>query len=373
MVFNTFGRTGVEEVYLKRNLKRNRRQQQFAENEDFFCDLNGPGKRSETIPDSIHQLRPGDIDIIGAMGDSLTAGNGGMATNILHIAIENRGITSPIGGQGTWRQFLTIPNILKLYNPKLYGYSLTDSHSIQNESRFNVAEMGAMSRDTPYQAHKLIQRMESNPNVNIKKHWKMVFYLFGANDFCMDMCYVEDPMKIVEKHEKELIETLRILRDNLPRTMVNVIASPSMKVLIKLRGRPAECVAAHHIECPCFFSSARRRFQKLYLRTIEAWKDVQRKVINREEFHNKTDFTVNLQPFTDELTIPQDKYGNTDFSYMSTDCFHFSQKGYARATNALWNNLLEPFNNKTRMWKKEFEEFKCPTEEQPFIATKMNS
>lgn len=50
-------------------------QKPFAESDRFFCDPDGPGKRSDSIPNSVHQLRPGDIDIIAAMGDSLTAGS----------------------------------------------------------------------------------------------------------------------------------------------------------------------------------------------------------------------------------------------------------------------------------------------------------
>jgi hypothetical protein len=37
-----------------------------------FCNASGPGHRSSNIPSSVHQLRPGDIDVIAAMGDSLT-------------------------------------------------------------------------------------------------------------------------------------------------------------------------------------------------------------------------------------------------------------------------------------------------------------
>lgn len=101
-----------------------------------FCDaLNGPGKRSETRPTSVHRLRPGDIDIVGAMGDSLTAGNGIFATNLLHISVENRGMVWSIGGQSTWRQYLTLPNILKEFNPNLYGYSLKDGLSTDRSSK----------------------------------------------------------------------------------------------------------------------------------------------------------------------------------------------------------------------------------------------
>jgi hypothetical protein len=59
-------------------------------------------------------LRPGDIDVIAAMGDSLTAGAGIFANSIFHILVENRGVTATGGGQGTWREYLTLPNIIKV-------------------------------------------------------------------------------------------------------------------------------------------------------------------------------------------------------------------------------------------------------------------
>lgn len=80
-------------------------------------------------------MRPGDIDIICAMGDSLTAGNGIFATNLLQIFVENRGASWSIGGQGNWTQYLTIPNILKEFNPNLYGYSLSDGSSTNRLSK----------------------------------------------------------------------------------------------------------------------------------------------------------------------------------------------------------------------------------------------
>lgn len=81
----------------------------------FPCDPSGPGRRSAVPPNSVHTLRPGDIDIIGAIGDSLTAGNGAFATNILHVFIENKGVSWSIGGQGTWHKFLTVIIIILLH------------------------------------------------------------------------------------------------------------------------------------------------------------------------------------------------------------------------------------------------------------------
>lgn len=71
--------------------------------------------RSPEVPKNVNQLRPGDIDVIGSMGDSLGAGLGVFATTLPQVLIENRGVAAAGGGQGTWREFLTLPNILKVY------------------------------------------------------------------------------------------------------------------------------------------------------------------------------------------------------------------------------------------------------------------
>ena len=70
--------------------------------------------RSSKDPESVHHLKPGDIDVIAAMGDSVTIGAGVTSRYTLEVNIENRGIVGSIGGQGTWRQYLTLPNILKV-------------------------------------------------------------------------------------------------------------------------------------------------------------------------------------------------------------------------------------------------------------------
>lgn len=49
--------------------------------------------RSLVRPKSVHKLRPGDIDVVGAMGDSLVAGNGAMEEWALGTMIEYRGIS----------------------------------------------------------------------------------------------------------------------------------------------------------------------------------------------------------------------------------------------------------------------------------------
>lgn len=68
------------------------------------------------MPISVHKLRPGDIDIYAALGDSLTAGSGALGTKLYHLLTDNRGVSFLGGGEKTWREYLTVPNILKVDN-----------------------------------------------------------------------------------------------------------------------------------------------------------------------------------------------------------------------------------------------------------------
>ena len=64
--------------------------------------------------------------------------------------------------------------MLKLYNKNLYGFSTGLSGlSIHKSSLFNVAELGAMSADTPHMANILINRIKSDKRVDITQHWKV--------------------------------------------------------------------------------------------------------------------------------------------------------------------------------------------------------
>jgi hypothetical protein len=47
--------------------------------------------------------------------------------------------------------------------------------------------------------------------------------MMGSNDFCFDICYVKNQDSLVETARANLIRALRILRVNLPRTLVNLV------------------------------------------------------------------------------------------------------------------------------------------------------
>ncbi|KAI4460286.1 phospholipase b plb1 [Holotrichia oblita] len=214
----------VDQVRSQQYRNQLQKNQDTIDNSDPFpCETTG--FRSDEKPDSVHRLKPGDIDVIGAMGDSLTAGFGALSHTLLDLFRDYRGVSFPIGGEKTWRQYMTLPNILKEFNPNLVGYALRASNTVERASQFNVAEDSAVSADMPYMAKVLLKRITTDKRVNIKEDWKMILIFIGANDFCQS-CFDRGTETILAKHKKDLLAVLRMLRDNLPRTFVGIVNPP---------------------------------------------------------------------------------------------------------------------------------------------------
>ncbi|XP_043797712.1 phospholipase B1, membrane-associated-like isoform X4 [Apis laboriosa] len=288
-------------------------QEEISADIPFPCNLTD--SRSPIVPNSVHRLRPGDIDVIAAIGDSLTAGVGIFATNLIELSIENRGASFSIGGEGTWRTYLTLPNI-----------------------------------------------------------FKFISLMIGANDFCINICAVSSPWSILEKHRIDLINTFRILRDNLPRTLVSLIIMPNLKesILASEKGNSLKCYIMSILQCPCLHALQFRNQRKEYFEIMKRWQKIEEEVANYSEF-NKNDFTVIVSPGISNSKIPLTKNGFIDLSYLSADCFHISQKSNALSANSLWNNLLQPIGNKTTFWTSLFKSFLCPTSKKPYLITRENS
>ncbi|CAG9795363.1 unnamed protein product [Diatraea saccharalis] len=95
-------------------------------------------------------------------------------------------------------------------------------------------------------------------------------------------------------------------------------------------------------------------------------------------YSGRGDFAVVVQPFMRLFNLPPAARPPLarviHQSYITHDCFHFSQKGHALAANLLWNNLLEPVGNKSSNARPVLmDSFRCPTRNAPFIFTEQNS
>ena len=138
------------------------------------------------------------------------------------------------GGLGNWKEYVTLPNILKNFNPNVYGYSTRNTliPKMQNEDVFNVADTGATSGDLPAQAKRLITLMRQDPKVNLTRDWKMVTIMIGGNDVCSHSCSGHRPDNkdredaSVSAFVTNIQRTLDILQRDMPRTFVNLVPPP---------------------------------------------------------------------------------------------------------------------------------------------------
>ncbi|XP_012340871.1 phospholipase B1, membrane-associated-like [Apis florea] len=329
--------------------------------------------RSPTTPDNVHRLRPGDIDVIGSLGDSLVAGSGALEDYAIGTFIEARGVSWCIGGQGDWRQFLTLPNLLKVFNPNLIGYSTGTGEFISTNAKLNIAFPVAATEDAFQQARILVQRIKSNPKINVKKQWKLITIFFGANDICSAQCFNPEHFSPL-RYAHHLRRTLDYLKFVLPRTLVNVVPAIDVTVSVRIPRSPI-CRILHTFYCACLHKGNRpdieaSKMSHLYQQAIEA-------LIYSGRYDKSSDFTVVLQPFSKLFNAPNAdprRAQSIDPSLITYDCFHFSQKGHALGANLLWNNMLEPVGNKTeRGLPQVFERLLCPSEKAPYIFTNVNS
>jgi len=201
----------------------------------------------------------------------------------------------------------------------------------------------------------------------------MITFMIGSNDFCEDMCYLKRPEDTLENHRKDLMKVLRLLRDNLPRTIVNIIPNPHLKIIrgVTTVNRPSVCYFTHNTLCPCLFGLQFKDQQPRFDQIMTNWQKLEAEVVNLSEF-DTGDFTVTVQPFILNYSLLSTKDGLTDYSSLSQDCFHLSQKEAAKAALSLWNNLLEPVGEKNTAPTELFN-FKCPSSENPYIFTRRNS
>ncbi|KAM3956769.1 LOW QUALITY PROTEIN: phospholipase B1, membrane-associated [Aphomia sociella] len=349
-----------------------RRQRTIPASTPFPCEDTVSWGRSPEPP-SVHRLRPGDIDVVAAIGDSLIAGNGALEEYALGALIEYRGISWCAGGDKTWRQFLTLPNILKEYNPNIRGYSKGTGEWFMKNAGLNVAFPVASDQDALKQAKFIVARMRASPDIDIENHWKMITVFLGDNDICSASC--TSPVAwSPSAHAKKLSKALDYLHTHLPRTIVNLVPVLDVSVSVRVVRSPM-CRAMHSLFCACFHRGG-GELQDM-VRMSRLYQKAEAMLVESGRYDTRDDFTVVWQPFMKLFNAPLPIKTPLPLvihqSYITHDCFHFSQKGHALAANLLWNNLLEPVGNKSDNPPVLMRSFRCPSPDAPYIFTAKNS
>ncbi|XP_051908474.1 phospholipase B1, membrane-associated-like isoform X2 [Hippocampus zosterae] len=338
------------------------------------CEDIGP---SDSTPASVHVLRPGDISVVAAVGDSLTAGNGiaSSQTNILDVLTQYRGLSWSVGGDENLTTVTTLPNILKHFNANVTGYSVGRGKQHTPQAFLNQAVAGAKSKDMPSQVRALVARMKNDSSIDFKSDWKVITVFIGGNDVC-DHCY-NSLFYSVENYVKNVRESLDYLHKEVPRALVNLIEPLHIIPLREMHlDATLKCPTwLVNILCPCVIlpKSTSTSLEKLE-QLNRQYQLMINQLVESKRYDTRPDFTVVVQPFFREIIVPRRPDGHPDRSYFSADCFHLGQKAHTQMARSLWNNMLEPLGNKTS--RQDFGidvQLKCPSKASPFIRTYHNS
>ncbi|XP_070698636.1 phospholipase B1, membrane-associated-like isoform X2 [Pempheris klunzingeri] len=333
---------------------------------------------SPTTPTSVHELRPGDIKVVAAVGDSITAANGVGAhqtDSLLLVINEYRGLSWSIGGDENITTVTTLPNILREFNPSLTGFSQGIGNEDSTKAFFNQAVAGAKSGDMVQQVRVLVDKMKKDSRIDFHNDWKVITMFIGGNDlcdFCTDSVFFS-PRNVVNR----IRQALDILHTEVPRAIVNLVELLNIVPLRDLhRDNTLDCPTWFvSLVCPCVLKpkEGSAELQRVKDRNKAYQKGI-RELIDSGWYDTHDNFTVVLQPFMREVYLPTLEDGRPDRSYFSPDCFHLSQRAHSLMARALWNNMLEPVGNKT--FTQNFSagiDLKCPSEASPFFSTAFNS
>lgn len=309
---------------------------------DFGC----PPLPDRDPPTKITDLRPNDVKVVMGMGDSITAGFGALSS-----LNESRGLSFSMGGDPG---AITVPNFLSYYNPNLVGYSINGYpsevcygndcpalHYYPGDDGNNAAKSGSMVVDmVSMQINYLIRQVNQNPNSDVQSDWKVLSIMIGANDLCAS-CAFNLTYLSPDDYESNLMSSLERLRTALPRTFVNLIASPNISQAYNLSLQTNSCVNAQRplfIQCDCLFAPKAGALRATIDGLMAQFNQRAAKVASYYQQKAYDDFAVVVQPFMRDTNISQ-----LPTRFLSNqDCFHPSQDGQEAMATALWNSMLTP-------------------------------
>ncbi|XP_035263546.1 phospholipase B1, membrane-associated-like [Anguilla anguilla] len=334
---------------------------------DFSCTDLAP---SNPAPTSVHRLRPADIKVVATLGDSISTGFGAKSKNILQLKTEYRGVSWSIGGDKTLKEVTTLPNILRKFNPSLHGFSLGVGTS---KTGFNMAVSGSKADDIPDQARKLIEALKTSKDVDFANDWKLVTLFIGGNDLCQ---YCMDRVTLSpQNYSYHLRESLDLLYQ-VPRVLVNVVEILQITGLRRINSDTLGCSLVQKNVCPCFLVPAEDSLELSEMNRINRlYQEESQRLVSGGRYDGREDFAVVTQPYFRNTVVPLNSDQKPDVSFFSVDCFHFSERGHAEMAIALWNNMLEPEEKKQvyNNFTSDRNKIKCPTQDQPYIFTRVNS
>ncbi|ELR25684.1 phospholipase, putative [Acanthamoeba castellanii str. Neff] len=260
----------------------------------------------------IQDLRPSDIKVVMALGDSITAGFGIMGRDVPDILDEYRGLRhlaahapAPIGGDDG---AITMANFFRHYSPNVVGASL-GRHVVElpefpyyDQDQLNGAQSNAGVASLMYQLEHLIQRLNSDPRVDMDKDWKIINLLIGANDAC-PLCLDITPPSIASMgdfYEQNLRKVVETAYQKIPRLFFNILPMFNVSQVYYLSLGLPYCFELHDVlpvECLCAFDST--AWRRNYLdQVLQEFNRRIYKLYDEWKAKKLTTFALQVQPFS---------------------------------------------------------------------------
>ncbi|CAJ0582685.1 unnamed protein product, partial [Mesorhabditis spiculigera] len=347
---------------------------------NYSCDPKAMAP-SASVPTNVNQVRFADIKVIAALGDSLTAANGAGAPHEdpLAIILQYRGLSFHAGGQYSLEEQITVPNILKKFNPKLEGYAIgTGSENVWEVAKLNGGIPGSKSlagegQNLKTEAQWMINKIKSHPEIDIENDWKLINIFIGGNDIC-EWCIDPNTIDTVSAagYAQGIADAAELIRQYLPRTIISVMSMFNMDNLRSIDNGQFFCQGMHVFECHCEANNV----SNALLANISAQYQVAAMGLQTSGKFEHDDFSLVVQPwFQDVRNPPYTPTGEVDHLWFAPDCFHFSAWGHSVVAHHLWNNMVEPVGKKSTYGNLTLTEahLKCPDTACPYFRTTKNS
>ncbi|XP_051472021.1 phospholipase B1, membrane-associated [Apus apus] len=338
----------------------------------LLCEDRSPSSPPAT---SVHSLKPADVKIIAALGDSLTAGTGIASDNLMELGTEYRGLSWSIGGDASLENVTTLPNIFREFNVNITGYS-TGTGSVNDSNAFlNQAVPGAQAEHLPAQARNLLRLMKTDPRIDFRADWKLITLHIGGNDLCN---YCKDPDHYsAANFVRRIQETLDILHEQVPKALVSLVdvidVLPLRQMFVDTQVQCPTYMADYL--CSCVLTGEENSPNLTMVKeATRAYQLGLQRLVESGRYDTHENFTVIIQPFLQNVKIPFGQDGHPNVSYFAPDCFHPSQEGHSQLAKALWNAMLQPVGQKADSFDFMADiVLDCPAQNKPFLGTYKNS
>lgn len=319
----------------------------------------------------VFDVRPQDLKVIMALGDSYTAAfsasapieelNRGFLSRTLSSLVgielelfeESRGLSFSMGQD---EDKDTLPNYFKHYSPSIVGGS-EGQHLMTfcwgrvcplpyhpRKDVLNAAISGGQTINLEKEFKYLTNRITSLPDLSMENDWKLVSLFIGINDVCRLSCHgtIE---KVVIDYMDEVTATIAKLKQNFPKTIVAVYLLPDVSLLAGFMDVQPRCQPFQYLKqflCPCAATqdqSGREAMTKAselinveLVKVIATLNDSYRQ--EAMERNQPQDFALMTIPVFTKVNPMDPNFPETLMS--AYDCFHPSALAHENLAKEVW-------------------------------------